>query len=101
MLMIEVSSLAVQDSSMTEIVCPLEPTNNQSLGVSNDYNDYNRYNYQNDYDDYNDYNDYNDYSDCNDYHDVNDYNCGFWSNRTLLYFPLSVRPPFVRPPSQA
>ena len=23
--------------------------------------------------------------------------CGFWSNRTLLYFPLSVRPPFVRP----
>ena len=24
--------------------------------------------------------------------------CGFWSNRTLPYFPLSVlRPPFVRP----
>ena len=27
-------------------------------------------------------------------------NCGFWSNRTLLYFPLSVRPSSVRP-SQA
>ena len=58
MLMIEVSSLAVQDSSITEIVClsvcPFGPTNNQSLGVSNDYNDYNRYNYYNDYDEYND-----------------------------------------------
>ena len=63
MLMIEVSSLAVQDSSITDIVCPLAPTNNQSLGVSNDYNDYNRYNYQNDYDDYNDYNEHSDYRD--------------------------------------
>ena len=26
------SSLAVQDSSITDIVCPLRPTNNQSLG---------------------------------------------------------------------
>ena len=53
----------VQDSSITEIVCPLEPTNNQSLGVSNDYNDYNRYNYLNDYDDYNEYNEHSDYRD--------------------------------------
>ena len=46
--------LAVQDSSRSDIVCPLGPTNNQSLGSKSDYNDYIDYN---DYYDYNDNND--------------------------------------------
>ena len=33
---------------------------------------------------------------CNDVFQGEKSHCGFWSNRTVLYFPLSVRP-FVRP----
>ena len=52
--------LAVQDSSITDIVCLSVPWSQLTIRACNDFNDYNDYN---DYYDYYNQNDYNDYRD--------------------------------------